>query len=336
MPWADTLKALGMLCIYIGHFGPVSGKLYSFVFLFHVPLFFFISGFFHSNKSSVVEFSINRFKKIVVPYLIFSVLSLFFFSLRAPEYVKDISYTVQAIAFGVRNTTYYAEGLWFLPCLFIMSLVFRLLSSITNRVFLLSALLSVSCLVIFPNMPSSDPRLWFNIDSAMQYIIYYACGFSFRQHVGLYIKDDKPTNIFSVVVFISLLLIAFIYTKGTSFITLAIGKFALLNYLTSVSITLVAIILCIFIALHLSHLNLINNIGKGSIILCGTENICRGILITAISTMGLSVKFSNPLSIVLLSITVMMISRLVFFPVFHSLIVQPTKTVPALGEKRPL
>lgn len=44
--WVDCLKFWGILAIYIGHFGSNAGKLYEFVFLYHVPLFFFSAGFF--------------------------------------------------------------------------------------------------------------------------------------------------------------------------------------------------------------------------------------------------------------------------------------------------
>ncbi|WP_157930074.1 acyltransferase family protein, partial [Enterobacter hormaechei] len=42
--WIDYLRFIAIFYIYLGHFGPAAGKLYPFVFTFHVPLFFFISG----------------------------------------------------------------------------------------------------------------------------------------------------------------------------------------------------------------------------------------------------------------------------------------------------
>ena len=44
--WVDTLKILGMFAIYIGHFADLAGFSYSYVFTYHVPLFFFMAGFF--------------------------------------------------------------------------------------------------------------------------------------------------------------------------------------------------------------------------------------------------------------------------------------------------
>lgn len=48
--WLDTLKLIVIFYIYLGHLGKDAGKLYPFVFSFHVPLFFFISGLFFSDS----------------------------------------------------------------------------------------------------------------------------------------------------------------------------------------------------------------------------------------------------------------------------------------------
>ena len=44
--WVDVFKFLGIWAIYIGHFGEAAGKVYPFVFTYHVPMFFFAAGFF--------------------------------------------------------------------------------------------------------------------------------------------------------------------------------------------------------------------------------------------------------------------------------------------------
>jgi len=42
--YLDVAKFIGIFCIYLGHFGTYAGAAYPFVFTFHVPLFFFLSG----------------------------------------------------------------------------------------------------------------------------------------------------------------------------------------------------------------------------------------------------------------------------------------------------
>ncbi|EBJ1410297.1 hypothetical protein DO453_11380, partial [Salmonella enterica] len=45
--WIDSLKAIAIFWIYLGHFGDNGKQLYQLAFSFHIPLFFFISGIFY-------------------------------------------------------------------------------------------------------------------------------------------------------------------------------------------------------------------------------------------------------------------------------------------------
>ncbi|EHD6281987.1 acyltransferase, partial [Shigella flexneri] len=54
--WVDSLKFLGIFAIYLGHLGLGAGKLYPFVFSYHVPLFFFAAGFFTIKKNDLSVF----------------------------------------------------------------------------------------------------------------------------------------------------------------------------------------------------------------------------------------------------------------------------------------
>lgn len=49
--WIDTLKALGIIAVVVGHVVP--GTLAKIIFSFHMPLFFFISGFLFKEKNEV-------------------------------------------------------------------------------------------------------------------------------------------------------------------------------------------------------------------------------------------------------------------------------------------
>ncbi len=66
--WIDAFRFLGILAIYIGHLGLCTGRLYAFVWTYHVPLMFFVSGLcFNPNRSFVNNVKMG-FVKIMVPY----------------------------------------------------------------------------------------------------------------------------------------------------------------------------------------------------------------------------------------------------------------------------
>ena len=64
----DIARGIAIICIILGHFSIT--KLTWFVFTFHVPIFYLITGYFISDRDSVWEFTKKRFRTLVVPYYI--------------------------------------------------------------------------------------------------------------------------------------------------------------------------------------------------------------------------------------------------------------------------
>ena len=67
--WLDVIKALGIILVYFGH-AHVSGYIY--IYMFHMPMFFIISGFCwneEKNRSmSFKAFAKKKFKAYMIPY----------------------------------------------------------------------------------------------------------------------------------------------------------------------------------------------------------------------------------------------------------------------------
>ena len=62
----DILKGVAIICVILGH--SEIGVLYPFIHSFHIPLFFFISGFFLKLRPIREEISLS-FKRLIVPYI---------------------------------------------------------------------------------------------------------------------------------------------------------------------------------------------------------------------------------------------------------------------------
>lgn len=121
--YIDIAKGLGILLVVLGHsdLALVSPYLHQLVYSFHVPLFFFLSGYFFEAKAAFRVFANKRFRSILQPYL-FTILLI---------YIAAISFTNMSIgtALGRFVKSMYASGeyiewipLWYLPSLFITSL----------------------------------------------------------------------------------------------------------------------------------------------------------------------------------------------------------------------
>lgn len=127
--WIDALKGIGILLVVLGH-TLVGGPVRQFVYLFHMPLFFFISGYLHTPQKDFRKFAYKKSVHLLFPYL--SILLLFYpVSLvaeilhRAPVATLE-SHFVDVLWGGYRLLGAY-RVLWFLPCLFLTQQVVNFL-----------------------------------------------------------------------------------------------------------------------------------------------------------------------------------------------------------------
>jgi fucose 4-O-acetylase-like acetyltransferase len=96
----DIMKGVGIILMIIGHCA-IPWLLGNFIFSFHMPLFFIISGFFFKPKPVVQQLKID-FKRLVIPYLFICLLLIIY------GFIKDLVKNTEFI-----NTQYFAiASLW--------------------------------------------------------------------------------------------------------------------------------------------------------------------------------------------------------------------------------
>jgi acyltransferase len=140
IPWIDNAKAFAMLFIVLGH-TLADGKVYFYLYSFHVILFFFLSGLTFSSRKKPWEFIWGKFKGIMIPYYIFSAISIVIY-LFIGNYAEKASGRAESslnlrdciigMFFANRSNGMmkWNTSLWFLPCLFCLLLVFYLIDKI--------------------------------------------------------------------------------------------------------------------------------------------------------------------------------------------------------------
>jgi len=70
--WIDWIKAINITLLVWSHITPVGEKE---IFLFHMPLFFMISGMLYKQKGSKEEFK-SSVQTLLLPYIIYNILYL--------------------------------------------------------------------------------------------------------------------------------------------------------------------------------------------------------------------------------------------------------------------
>lgn len=138
----DIAKGLGILLVVFGHqidyFHLDCPGAYPFIYLFHVPLFFFLSGIFYNDSDGLWPFVKKKFLRLYIPYLLANV---FFFtvemtrakfmgdsydgSLKWPDLFYAISGLWPVPSMLSRPT-------WFILILFRISILYKLIQLISG------------------------------------------------------------------------------------------------------------------------------------------------------------------------------------------------------------
>lgn len=72
--WIDWAKALGILLVVMGHSNYTYEDVGKMIFMIHMPLFFFISGYLFKTNKNYKELSLNSWKSLCIPYLLYNLI----------------------------------------------------------------------------------------------------------------------------------------------------------------------------------------------------------------------------------------------------------------------
>lgn len=125
-PWIDYLKALGIYLVVVGH-TPLPVETHRWIYAFHMPLFFMISGFLVSPGGfdvSLREFFNRRVRKLVQLYFAFGIFcaAIYCFQFRSEQpLLQAVLGRLGSLAYATssRNDSQdlYPLVLWFFPAL---------------------------------------------------------------------------------------------------------------------------------------------------------------------------------------------------------------------------
>lgn len=161
--WVDAAKGLGIIFVVLGHAiadttpnVPIFGKIFQIIYSFHMPLFFFLSGFcgikalqkqqLHEKEAYILE----RFKRLMIPYFFVGICYIPIKLLMADYVTKrvDISYIMLGFLGGDNPNS----QLWTLYVLFLNAVFLCVMSNAgkfsLHITFLLSLIMAVSSVFV--------------------------------------------------------------------------------------------------------------------------------------------------------------------------------------------
>ncbi len=182
--YIDIAKGLGMLTVIYGHI-LYTGNIYTYIYSFHMPLFFFLAGMCYrkGKYSSALQVVKARAKTLLLPYVIFSVGTWGIWALynlilqnEVESYLSPLLQTF--LAQGSGGYLVHNVPLWFIPCLFIVELLYYFIAKLPKKFGLLVciALATVGHFMSQGVFGLPFAALPLSLDVAMTGVAFYGTG----------------------------------------------------------------------------------------------------------------------------------------------------------------
>lgn len=310
--YLDMLKCLGMFIVVSGHihtsYGWFSLPIHSYV----IPMFFLLSGMtFRSSKyAKFGDFIKHRMRTLMLPYAMFSVVTWVFWAAYSYITHSNIdSYWMPLLqtllAQGSGHFLVHNVPLWFVPCLFVIEMIYYWLEKLSNSVKLVSSVvLAVIGVMMIHVWKGAFLLLPWSIESAFASVIFYYIGNVVVSKYGLKgiedkVLDNKKISIVTILGLTVILIFTSHYNGHISLGSDLLGKTPFLFYFNAfigiVTIILYAILVCSVdyksnfaksvLAFHLWF-------GRNSFYIMATHVPIKGVIMVGMAMMiGKSIKF---------------------------------------------
>lgn len=236
--WIDICRGIAMVLVVLGHnlgLWQTASKMGTFIYLFHMPLFFFITGLtlkLQEGKAYYVEKVIS----LIATYLILSIIMLPIISFFNPE--AQIVNIISGIFYGTGHTIQLVP-MWFIPCLALAVLLTYLTNATLTKLryfkeinqisrYFISAFLLLVLGVLLIKLPQhhfhtilawgnfedSGP-LW-SIDVAFVGAAFIFLGGAFKVWISSKEIESVPVAYLTTIAFVSLVLMIGIMNYGAT------------------------------------------------------------------------------------------------------------------------
>ena len=227
--WVDYAKFIAIFLIVFVHlvheqFGSVLesyGIIYNYLMfgsMFHVPVFFFVSGYLYKVISPKIALK-KYFKRLFIPFIFFTVLGIVIYMAMKGYYTGDLlipkllnllkaSLISKPNLFPMGNYT-----IWFLLALFNVFIIFSLLKHyIKKDLLVLIPIILLNIILVI--IKSFGIYLYLSLDSAILGLTFFYGGYLFRKYNLIEFFKNNYINILLFLVFLGFALIIF-YLKST-------------------------------------------------------------------------------------------------------------------------
>ena len=132
LDYIDVFRAIGIILMVYDHEcqGSITGH---WIHAFHMPMFFWISGFFYRYTNKKVDYIIHKVKTLIVPYFIFGCLGYIYY--LKSDFSQGYLEPLQHLLFYNNKKLPIVGAIWFLTALFFCEVIYFLIDYLINYIY---------------------------------------------------------------------------------------------------------------------------------------------------------------------------------------------------------
>lgn len=335
--WLDNAKAFGIIAIIWGHLAENILKnyisdvhlQYKFIYSFHIPLFFILSGYIAKQPgSNIHSFIKEKFMTRIIPIMFFTILILPFYLMKdkVTQGSINLNQLFDNSLFLIRGISIFNPLTWFLSCLFSVELIHFFVSPFLDNkksrigiymvlFYTIGWLITWKRNLILEILQIGD--FWFIYEAIGAYSFYLLGRLLFTSDIFRK-KTSLYMNILLLIISTVLLVSTFNLNQGDfqgspgNVVLFASGIYGNIFYFP---LTAIAGSLCVILFSRLiGPIKLVQYIGRNTLILMGLNGICLKYLNNFLVNQGINIISNNALSIFALCGVLTCISLLLCLP----------------------
>lgn len=217
--WIDLARGWAIVLVVFAH-TPIPAKLSSYIYSFHVPLFFIISGFLLYNGLSKkpADFIKNKVLRLAVPYLFFSIIGYAYWVVarhvgwEAGADSINIMTPLNGTFMAIRDSLFmtHNSALWFICSLFVSEVAFYLIFKLVkgDKLLLVTAVFAVMVGGMIYNTFDGSALPW-AVDTVPIVLVFLCFGYFVHEYYPLWKKIRVQNKLIRWGALISLVIVSF-------------------------------------------------------------------------------------------------------------------------------
>ena len=313
----DVAKGIAIFLVVYGH--TYDGRnLHLFIYSFHMPLFFFISGLlFKENKyANFILFVNKKAKTLLLPYMSFYIITYLYWFFIERHYRPEYNVSFEIPLIGLVYGTYYGKYmspnvvLWFLTCLFVtetfLYFILKLFKNVKTRI-LVFVIFAISG-YLFSLINTLPPP--FSSGVALMALLFMGSGYLFKKSLVFHLS--KISRVYCLL--LSIILFIFVY-----FLSMNNGKVSMasMNYgnpILFITYAYIGIMATILLSYSINKNSVLQYFGVNTLIFVGLSEPIKRITLALFSILT-KIPMSTVRNSILLTLIAVSICFIVFIPI---------------------